>query len=635
MINTVIESNQRFSRSSESINTTNETPRSMAPLDPIIRKRKFDFHDDVSDDAGQMIGMNHTPVKQCQLDLLITPPGNSYYKRAKIVPSSPTYSGVPNTPQHSNFNSMNNLSTPPTSAKSSPKLNKTRLHKPSVLSNFNLLNGSSNFFGDTCYSFNLGASSLNKTIESNVRASNWRDACQDKIKHEQNKQFKQFQMNNLKVKQLLQERYKPTNLNPPQLFQPKLFPQFNKLHSFIDGEYQKFNSIVNYPFSYDDKFNENQFNRDLNMLRNSNDMPLPRNLPLLSTNNEVVKLPSVSEILNISPMDKSVLHPLGLTNRELGTYNDLSKFSVSLTGDSRQYYLNQLPKRTDFGPIQSMSSFHEQEIEEDEYDEEPTSEEFYLQPPNPNYYSAHNSVLFQQPQHLQQPQPQPQPEQPQEDTLQPPTKASRSRKSSSSVSGKVTKKSNNNSRKSSFSSRKSSFNSNRGRPSGKYTSGPRTRSNSRERMTVEKLSTSSSPLKVYKNLNYSTSTVFTDIQRSPTVTSDELSGTQSKAIVEESNQHDHHSHNHNHSTKKCLSCGSSNSPCWRPSWDPSLGQLCNSCGLRYRKTKARCMNDSCLRIPAKSEWGLMQRRGKGNFTVGETEQECYKCLQCDFAMEVK
>ncbi|KAK9345700.1 hypothetical protein V1522DRAFT_106624 [Lipomyces starkeyi] len=41
--------------------------------------------------------------------------------------------------------------------------------------------------------------------------------------------------------------------------------------------------------------------------------------------------------------------------------------------------------------------------------------------------------------------------------------------------------------------------------------------------------------------------------------------------------------------RRCISCGSDQSPCWRPSWSIEAGQLCNSCGLRYKKTGARML----------------------------------------------
>lgn len=99
-------------------------------------------------------------------------------------------------------------------------------------------------------------------------------------------------------------------------------------------------------------------------------------------------------------------------------------------------------------------------------------------------------------------------------------------------------------------------------------------------------------------------------------------------------RHAHGSHMHR-IPRSCISCHSTQSPCWRPSWAPELGQLCNSCGLRYKKTRARCLNESCLRIPAKGEWSLMKNRGKvaikeyddsGN-EIGE--HYSYKCLHCD------
>ncbi|QPG76073.1 hypothetical protein FOA43_003459 [Brettanomyces nanus] len=104
---------------------------------------------------------------------------------------------------------------------------------------------------------------------------------------------------------------------------------------------------------------------------------------------------------------------------------------------------------------------------------------------------------------------------------------------------------------------------------------------------------------------------------------------------------------HSHSTyshriqRRCISCHSTQSPCWRPSWDPEKGQLCNSCGLRYKKTKARCMNPNCLRIPAKGEWTLMKNRGKILLPVYNDDGDeinkhhTYKCLHCDGEVAVE
>ncbi|ESW97502.1 hypothetical protein KL918_001115 [Ogataea parapolymorpha] len=83
-------------------------------------------------------------------------------------------------------------------------------------------------------------------------------------------------------------------------------------------------------------------------------------------------------------------------------------------------------------------------------------------------------------------------------------------------------------------------------------------------------------------------------------------------------------------SRKCISCHSAQSPCWRPSWSSSEGQLCNSCGLRYKKTRARCLNSHCLRIPAKGEWTLMKNKGK----VLVNDHYAYRCLHCDGEVEV-
>lgn len=84
--------------------------------------------------------------------------------------------------------------------------------------------------------------------------------------------------------------------------------------------------------------------------------------------------------------------------------------------------------------------------------------------------------------------------------------------------------------------------------------------------------------------------------------------------------------------RMCISCGSDQSPCWRPSWSIKEGQLCNSCGLRYKKTASRCLNDECKKIPAKGEWSVMQTKGKTKFEDGE---EAYSCLDCGWKVEVK
>lgn len=83
--------------------------------------------------------------------------------------------------------------------------------------------------------------------------------------------------------------------------------------------------------------------------------------------------------------------------------------------------------------------------------------------------------------------------------------------------------------------------------------------------------------------------------------------------------------------RRCISCGSDQSPCWRPSWSASAGQLCNSCGLRYKKTGARCTESDCGRIPAKGEWAVMRNTAKRNPDSGRME---YACIYCRGVVEV-
>ncbi|OBA22590.1 hypothetical protein METBIDRAFT_11408 [Metschnikowia bicuspidata var. bicuspidata NRRL YB-4993] len=86
------------------------------------------------------------------------------------------------------------------------------------------------------------------------------------------------------------------------------------------------------------------------------------------------------------------------------------------------------------------------------------------------------------------------------------------------------------------------------------------------------------------------------------------------------------------SLRICISCGTDLSPCWRPSWSCQEGQLCNSCGLRYKKTAARCLKAECKKIPAKGEWALMQSKGTTTYEDGKL---AYGCLSCGGQVELK
>ncbi|CCD24771.1 DNA-binding transcription repressor ASH1 NDAI_0D04580 [Naumovozyma dairenensis CBS 421] len=95
-------------------------------------------------------------------------------------------------------------------------------------------------------------------------------------------------------------------------------------------------------------------------------------------------------------------------------------------------------------------------------------------------------------------------------------------------------------------------------------------------------------------------------------------------------------HTHQQHLRRCVSCRSSDSPCWRPSWSKMKhDQLCNSCGLRYKKTHTRCLNELCLKIPTKSELSMMKTNGIDKQFVhsrGETV-EGYRCLFCNYITE--
>lgn len=87
--------------------------------------------------------------------------------------------------------------------------------------------------------------------------------------------------------------------------------------------------------------------------------------------------------------------------------------------------------------------------------------------------------------------------------------------------------------------------------------------------------------------------------------------------------------------RKCVSCHSNDSPCWRPSWSGrKQDQLCNSCGLRYKKTHTRCLNEACRKIPTKSELGIMRSNGLlEEHNADGTVTRGYRCLFCNSIAE--
>ncbi|KAG0342478.1 DNA-binding transcription repressor [Podila humilis] len=57
--------------------------------------------------------------------------------------------------------------------------------------------------------------------------------------------------------------------------------------------------------------------------------------------------------------------------------------------------------------------------------------------------------------------------------------------------------------------------------------------------------------------------------------------------------------------KHCEACGADDTPCWRPGY---IGNtvLCNSCGLRYKKSNVFCTKLDCKYIPLKTEYASME-----------------------------
>lgn len=74
-------------------------------------------------------------------------------------------------------------------------------------------------------------------------------------------------------------------------------------------------------------------------------------------------------------------------------------------------------------------------------------------------------------------------------------------------------------------------------------------------------------------------------------------------------------------TKKCEACGASETPCWRPGYT-AHSALCNSCGLRYKKSNVFCAKVGCKYIPLKTEYAAMEAE---RVKSGRAHLVCHKC----------
>ncbi|KAF8936180.1 hypothetical protein EDD21DRAFT_350454 [Dissophora ornata] len=74
-------------------------------------------------------------------------------------------------------------------------------------------------------------------------------------------------------------------------------------------------------------------------------------------------------------------------------------------------------------------------------------------------------------------------------------------------------------------------------------------------------------------------------------------------------------------TKRCEACGTTETPCWRPGYT-SHSALCNSCGLRYKKSNVFCPKIGCKYIPLKTEYAAMDTE---RLRAGRAHLMCHKC----------
>lgn len=738
------------------------------------RKRKFD--------EDLLI----TPEHSNKHETLITPPRS--YKRSKTVPSSPVNNhDIYETPKTPSFkqdvlinlgtSSLNHLPkspeyrpspayritenvTPPQSTSGSPRQASATITSPTVLpSRRSQGNEYAYLYADTCYPFNIGGSAIGRS-EGNLRLKTWREACNEKVRHEYNKALKDYNAFSTTLAQAAKNRMDGTSIDPPTLFDEKIFPSAAHLSKIAYKQ-------LNYPFAGQvDNSQENiEYEAQLLLgLRNqSHNVPPKADYPLKHCSD--IKLPPISEILKYTPFDKSTVHPSGLSTLEIHQYQNSEFPGIVFNRTSEQFYngreirknlpvqsaedfnskvqdsyqptgilhhsaqqshvqvSNPMPYR---GPYKAHASYCPSTIPSITIDNDSEVEPTQLKSPirlkplrsqGANAYDALNKELKNlsddektrnanlgktikqfQTQFKTQPLKVTKTRRnsvfkSKKDTFSPP-QVKRRRDSSSSSSSTTSTSSRPHSRPPSRTSNRklsfsgpSSLSASKNEETVSNTTAvyrPRTRSSSRSRCSSsESIKTAEIPASVettpksspvvQKTQGYAAKTASLlfpsydsssdkktlDFSKSTILCVVPMKAQMPIAKLPNESHHNHkHNHNHNHSNvhqlqhsspahqqqqnraKKCMSCFSSLSPCWRPSWAPDEGQLCNSCGLRYRKTKARCYNPSCLKIPSKSEWALMVKRGEVLLDIYDSQgnvigkKMSYRCLDCDSAMEV-
>lgn len=760
--NNFIKSTIRNKDSSLTMPRTYSPPESVS-TPSINRKRKFEDN------------LLATPEHQLK-GALITPPRSN--KRSKTVPSSPTHElsiyETPKTPSfkqnfhinignlqrspqspeyqitkplssssssETNFTlSRTNNVTPPQSNSSSPVQNEATLISPTITPKRVTQNGEYSYmYADTCYPFNIGGSAIGRS-EGNLRLKTWRDACNEKVRHEYNKALKDFNALSSKLKKESLEKMSEKPLNPPALLNSNVFPTATKLSKMAFRE-------LNYPFASNIDNSQEKIESEAHLLlnfKNSNTEQKPT-YPLKKSSN--IQLPPISEIFKFTPFDKSTVHPSGLSTLEINQYQNTSTAGIIFDKNAKYFYGGQEIKKNMPIPVEAnsfnndLSAYSIQNLNQPQtpYEQPATILPLYTPPvitqpaATPQLQSpirlklkqdkgadayddlseqikdlsdeenskkeVEKSIKSFQTQFKTQPL---KVTKTRRESVLKVTKSKlkvkkTSRSSSSSKSSPVT--SNNSSRVSSRSSSRKSSNSkaiindlNTGKKMRTRSSSNKSRQSSTDSVKTAEAPASiettpkTSPVvnksqtfvnnsntvlfppqyesdghKIISNnhhnshylnnkvLDFSKSTVLAV----PPINSQFHMGNSCLEPHIHSQFHNHHDHYHQHfdqptqlpqpkskNVKRCMSCFTTSSPCWRPSWAPEDGQLCNSCGLRYRKTKARCYNPRCLKIPSKSEWALMTKRGQVLLDIYDSQgnvigrKMSYRCLDCDSAMEV-
>ena len=677
---------------------------------------------------------------------------------SKGLNSSPSYSYSITSPRYYSFEDSIPHVTPPQSEGGSPTQHAAALSKPKVtLQQFSDGGYHQYHYPDTCYPFNIGGSAIGRS-DGNLKLKTWREACDEKVRHEFNKSLKGYNAYTERLSNEAEQREQEIQMNAPALNTGTLFPNIKRANFQVSKG-------LNYPYVNRNRGDGlNRAKEEANLLLSlKSEIPKKVQYPLQSVPSSI-QLPPLRSIFNMAAFDKSTIHPSGLSALEVIQFNDVNSASVCLREDESTFYDGRAIQYGNPIPVEqpsyvgnhySASLIHKPLIQhpstlpylqESPIPRLPRLDEPYHQQTRVQVHShihsvhpAHNtsvvplssigkscsadaySDLNKEVKELSDEERKTLASKKANAALkqfqskfkaQPVLKMKKTRRSSSSVSKtpvkslKVVPSSmNRGSRSSRSSSRKSSASSSASVVSDgedsthvldKLTTEPRmTRSRSRSSSrgssrsaSIDSIQTADAPASVRstpKRLDYAQASVVDtsylehqlmlpvennyltaipmkaqlpalyDHSHGHSHNKDHKDGmnkhTQPISIISshpqdhtESHNHSHnHNHNHNHSQrviKKCMSCNSTSSPCWRPSWSPDDGQLCNSCGLRYRKTKARCYSPSCRKIPSKSEWALMIKRGKVMLDIYDEQGNVigqamsYRCLSCDCAMEV-